>query len=98
MGCRKYTFVCEFRGGTYVAQVLADDLPKAIRAWTDYLVSERPIPRVSAHVAKAVAAQIDDPGPTELEGLMGVWCISAIVGEDHLLANIVDTTQTATGS
>ena len=97
MGFRKYTFVCEYRGGTYVAQVSAEDLSKAIRAWADYLISDEPIPRVSALVAKEVAAQIDDSGPTELEGLIGVWCISAIVGGDYLLANIVDTAQATIG-
>lgn len=98
MACRKYTVVCEFRGGNYVSQVSANDPLGAIEAWTGYLASERPIPRVSKHLAKAVAARIGDNAPTALEGLTGVWCFSAVYGGDLMLANIVHTASAADGS
>lgn len=97
MAGRKYTIVCEFRGGTYVSQVLADDLLGAIKAWTDYLQIQRPIPRVSKHLAKAVIAEISGELPVALVGLTGVWCVTAIYGGDLMLANIVDTAHAENG-
>jgi len=98
MGCRKYTIVCEFRGGTYVSQVTSKDLLDAIRTWTVYLESEKPIPKVSRHLAKAVATQIGDVEPVALAGLTGVWCITATFGGDLMLANIVETANMACAS
>jgi hypothetical protein len=98
MSDRKYTIVCEFRGGTYVSQVSATDEHGAIDAWTSYLVCNQPIPRVSKHLAKAVAARISETAPIALDGLTGVWCVSAACGGDLMLANIVHTASEADGS
>jgi hypothetical protein len=98
MSCRKYTIVCEFRGGTYVSQVFADDVLGAVEAWTGYLASERPIPRVSTHLAKAVGASIGDNPPIALEGLTGVWCFCSTCGGDLMLANVVETADAENGS
>jgi hypothetical protein len=95
--CR-YTIVCEFRGGTYVSQVIAGDLFEAVRAWTDYLARDRPIPRSSTYLAKTVAAQTREVAPTALKGLSGVWCVTATCGGDLMLANIVETVQAIDGS
>lgn len=32
-----YSFIVDFRGGTYCTQVQAEDLNKALRAWTEKL-------------------------------------------------------------
>ncbi len=98
MSGHKYTVVCEFRGGTFVSQVSANDALGAMEAWTGYLARERPIPQVSTHLAKAVAAQMYDNGPITLQGLIGVWCFSAVCGGDLMLANIVHTASEANGS
>jgi hypothetical protein len=98
MTAHKYTIVCEFRGGTYVTQVLGNDVIDAVKSWGGYLVRERPIPRVSPYLAKAVAVSIDQTPPVELDGLSYVWCVTALCGGDLMLANIVETANSANDS
>lgn len=88
---RLFTVVCEFRGGTYISQVRATDERDAVRAWTEMLVRERPIKRVSANLAKSVAARTADYPPVALDGLTGVWCFTGSCGGDFMLADIIET-------
>jgi hypothetical protein len=88
---RAFTIVCDFRGGTYVSQVRAVDEVCAVREWAHYLRSEKPILRVSGHLAKQVEADLDDFPPVALQGLNGVWCIGAICGRSYMSANIVES-------
>lgn len=97
MATLKYTIVCEFRGGTYVSQIGGDDILEAARAWTDYLAREQPIPDCSQHLAKSVAAGLGDTLPVPLDGLSGVWCISGSCEGDFMLANIIESTSSASG-
>jgi hypothetical protein len=94
---RFFTLVCEFRGGTYISQVRASDERDAVRAWTEMLVRERPIKRVSVYIAKSVATWFNDP-PVPLEGLSGAWCFSGICGGDSFLVNIIETAIPVNGS
>jgi hypothetical protein len=98
MTVRRYTVLCEFRGGTYVSQVSGSDVHEAVKSWTDYLARDRPIPQYSTNLAKAIAAQAEDTAPAALEGLAGVWRVSAVCGGDLILANIVETAQAVNGS
>ena len=98
MAIRKYTIVCEFRGGTYVSQVAGNDVQEAVRSWADYLAREKPIPQSSTYLAKSVAASLDHTPPVTLDGLSGVWCIFGNCGGDLMLANIVESGLPANGS
>ena len=84
-----YTVVCEFHGGTYVAQVRANDEIQAVRHWADLVRTDRPIPRVSAHLARNAVRDLESHGLTPLDGLQGVWCFTAIVGQDVALGNLI---------
>lgn len=84
-----YTLVCDFRGGTYIAQVRAPDPDAAVRAWAAQIRETRPIPRASARVAAAMLGQ--DDSPTPLDGLRAVWCVSGLVGGSGVLLNIVQS-------
>lgn len=94
---RTYTILCDFRGGTYVSQVVADDVCGAVAEWVVYLADTRPIPRVSTYLAKTVAAQIKDGGPVPLNGLVRVWCLTAVCGKDLVIVNIVETAHESNG-
>lgn len=87
MAWNLYTFVCEYDGGTYVAQVCASDETAAITEWGGLHRCERPADAISDLIAQAA---VDDPAePTPLTGLTGVWCWTAIADERPMLVNIV---------
>lgn len=90
---RLYTVICEFRGGTYCSQMKARDEIDAVCRWAEKLRMDKPIPRVSGHLAKAVLQNLEtiDTKPVPLVGLQGVWCFGASVGADLALCNIVLT-------
>jgi len=89
MGNRRFTVVCEFRGGTYVSQHFAEDERQAAQQWAEYLKRDRPISRASTYLAKTVAADLPERPPVPLDGLSSVWCLSALCGGDLMLANII---------
>jgi len=86
---RRFTIACEFRGGTYISQVLAPDEVRAIEAWAQQFERDRPIPRSSAHVALSVRREVAANDVSALTGLTGVWCISAAVAGDLVLGSVV---------
>lgn len=87
MARSRFTFVCEYAGGTYVSQVEADDERQALQAWSSLLRAEQPIEGVSARIAD----EAGDRGAvlSPLDGLVGVWCWTASVERTLALANIV---------
>ena len=97
MSGRFYTAICEFRGGTYVSQLFAADEVDAVRLWSEKIAKEKPIPRVSAHLAKNALRELDLDPPIPLEGLTGVWCFMCTVGGDSALCNLVLTAEASDG-
>lgn len=91
MSDSRYTIICEFRGGTYASQVLAGDQRLALLQWCVLIRAEKPIPRSSAHVARAVLRHIEffEDEPVPLNGLVGVWCCTSSLGGDFIGINIV---------
>jgi hypothetical protein len=90
MAMQKFTVVCEFRGGTYVSQVTGNDVQEAVKSWVAYLKQNQPIPNSSVELAQAVNANLSDTPPVLLDGLSGVWCISAIFDGDLMLAHLIE--------
>jgi hypothetical protein len=89
MADARYTIVCEFRGGTYVSQVHADDEVEAVRRWAERIKAEKPIPGASPFVARNVLRDLDDMPPTPLRGLTSVWCLSFSVADSFGWCNVV---------
>ncbi|ESQ89003.1 hypothetical protein ABAC460_14580 [Asticcacaulis sp. AC460] len=86
---QRYTVVCDVRGGTYVSQVQAADEVEAVRLWAAQLLAEKPVPEVSSEVARNVLKTLVRDPPVALTGLVGVWCFTALVGDNLVLGNIV---------
>ncbi len=86
-----FTVIVEFRYGTYVAQVMAGDEREAMRRWASPFAEDRPAGKSSSWLAKAFLKGLDDDGPMQLEGLVGVWCATAVCGDSLAIANIVRT-------
>lgn len=90
-GQRKFTVVCEFRGGTYLAQIHAENVIEAVRNWSDYMARERPIARSSGRLAKNALRGLDELGPTPIETLTGVWFIYVPCGGEGAFINLIDS-------
>ena len=85
-----YTFVFEYAGGTYVSQVTAASLKAAVRRWA----VELPADKIDDFGPASKARLIEDAaaeGPTPIEGLSNVWCLTALVRGKLALINIVRT-------
>ncbi len=71
---------------------MAEDERKALDQWCALIRADKPIPKSSSNVARAVQRDIEDPAkPMPLDGLVGVWCFPSLMGGDLILINIVLT-------
>lgn len=84
-----YTFVLEFGGGTYIAQHAGQDLNDATRAYAQAILSSPHLP--GAVFEAAVLLELSDYGPTAIDGMHGVWCMSCLIGQQMALLNIIQT-------
>ena len=82
-----FTFVCEYKGGTYVSQVRAPDHERAMIEWAALLRREQPIESMSEVIAQA--ASDAQNSPVLLTGLSDVWCWSATVSDELALTHFV---------
>ena len=82
----KYTFICDYNGGTYISQVKADFLKEAILLWAKQLEW----PKLSILKRKQLDKQIDDD-PIPLDGIENVWCVTFRIEGKLMLINIVET-------
>lgn len=88
-----FTFIVEYKGGTYISQVSGPSLAGAIAKWartrTDRDLTTWDMRRDDLNeLVKADA-------PVLLEGCRNIWCMSASTDEGLILVNIV-ATSTAT--
>lgn len=89
---RTFTFVLEFRGGTYVSQYRGRYPREALKRWS---AGERRRlvggwqSGFSPNVFDEIAAQELTP----LTGLSKVWSATVTIGEDFALLNVITTEQ-----
>ena len=88
-----FTAICDFRGGTYISQIAAKDIERAVRAWADHIEQSKDIPDASTEIARDARFHLDelDIQPTAISGLANVWCISGLVDDELVLVNFVRT-------
>ena len=86
---KKYTFIAEYRGGTYISQCIALDLKAALLIWVNNLDKRF----FSAHKKQMLQDEISDIDffPVPINGIDKVWCRSYLSGKYFLLLNIVET-------
>ena len=85
----KYTFIFEYKGGTYIKQVVATSLNEAIDAWAELVGPE--IPKFGKKRKKRLFEQMKHDRPIPLDGLENIWCMSFLMGKASGLLNIVAT-------
>jgi len=81
----RYTFVLDWHVGTYVAQASGTDVGAALGAWARSTSDEDDLARVRAAFLDRRAVG----EPVLLEGLLGVWCVSADV-DGLALSHIIE--------
>jgi hypothetical protein len=84
-----YTFVFEYRGGTYIKQVEAIDLEVAIDTWAKMVGSD--IPKFPKKMRTQLLIELKEQIPTLLTGLKNVWYYHLMIGKFFGHLNIIAT-------
>lgn len=85
-----FTFVLDYRGGTYIHQVKAGNVRSATSAWVD-TVPLTEIPSLMALARATPRRQMLVAPPALVTGTRQVWCLGAILDRKLALAHIVET-------
>ena len=91
-----YTFIADYRGGTYISQVTADEPEAALYVWAQQLeVSAIPGlgPRSKDRLLHDLQRDAEEYGigPVLLDGLKNAWCAGALVRDKYMMINFVQT-------
>lgn len=86
---KKYTFIAEYKGGTYISQHIASNLTEALPLWVMGL--EKKI--FSKNTRERILSEVNetDFSPVPLKGIENAWCGTYLSGKSFLLLNIVET-------
>jgi len=89
-----YTFIVDFRGGTYCTQVYASNLDDSLLKWIDRLKIEKTgIKFLGNKTIEQLEEKIIDPDykPVSIAGLINAWCTSCSTRKGFFLINIILT-------
>lgn len=90
-----YTFIMEYRGGTYISQVTAASVGAAILPWANQLPVDEIAhfgPRLKARLVDELARTSHGGRATELNGVTNVWHVSVpMPGGASTVINAVKT-------
>lgn len=92
-----YTYIMEFRGGTYITQVMCDSLDDSLAAWLTQIEKEiKDIKYIGIKTINQIRKQLinnDIEKPGLLTGIKNVWYIGISTNVGYLFINIVKTAQ-----
>lgn len=89
-----FTFVMEFRGGTYISQVTAPHLEAALISWASTLkVNE--IEGMTEERQRALLQVLPEEHPVPLTELTNVWCFTPRIQNSMALVNVILTSEQA---
>lgn len=92
MTSRKFTFLLEFDGGTYISQIDETSLETAMKSWAESLDLAK-IKGMNQNMKEEIIGGIEGEDPIALEGLTRVWCFT-IMPEGHFgLIHFIETAQ-----
>ena len=90
-----YTYILDFRGGTYVSQVKSKSLDESVNMWVKYLKkTEGTIQFLDRKSILEIEKQFQDEDnrtPRPLDGLSNVWCLDILTKQGFGLINIIKT-------
>jgi hypothetical protein len=85
-----FTAVLEFDGGTFIAQVKAPSVTKAVAKYVAELVNNDTIGKAS--IRQRLSQNLSEEKPVAIETVCNVWCCTTSVGSKFALLNIIRTT------
>ncbi|KOF04478.1 hypothetical protein OB69_01405 [Roseivirga seohaensis subsp. aquiponti] len=91
-----YTYIMEFRGGTYTTQVKSNNLEASIKDWTDRIHEEqKQIGQLGLKTIKEIKEQLlrkdSDEKPVILNGLVNVWYFTVSTKKGFGTVHIIKT-------
>ena len=86
---KKFTFIAEYKKGTYISQYESSNLMEALVIWADNLDIQFFTEKVKAKIQEKVRDNFYSPG--SIEKVDNVWCSSYVIFRSLLLLNIVET-------
>ena len=87
-----YTIFLEYKGGTYISQILDCSVEGALKQWADSINLET---INSWGLSRDEVVQLCEDNPVLLKGCMNVWCVTATAKKGLMLVNIIMTSQEA---
>ncbi|WP_268121688.1 hypothetical protein [Roseivirga pacifica] len=92
---KTYTYIFEFRGGTYVSQVLATGLNESVNEWLKAISAQSSeIYQLGAATIKEIERYLEQPKnrePVLLNNLENVWFIDIHTKQGLGLVHIIQT-------
>jgi len=85
----KFTFIFEYKGGTYIKQIAAKELTEAVNILGQEIGPE--IPKFGKKKKSRLINEIQTQVPTPLTGLENVWFLHLELGKYFGHLNIVAT-------
>lgn len=85
-----FTFIMDYRGGTYVHQAIGTDQGAATVAWVEAMALEN-VASLTEESLASIREAILPQTPCEVSGMRNVWCLSAVVAEHLALVHVIAT-------
>ena len=86
----RYTFITEFKKGTYIQQISANDLESSIKQWVNK-IDQFNIPGIGVVEKNKIEKGLLFEEPTKIAGVENVWCLFFKLRKSSVLVNIVST-------
>ena len=87
-----YTYILEFRGGTYIAQVYAHTIEKSVPKWIEKLKSKQCIvPFLGLKSISTIENNINSEKIIKINGSQNIWCFAFQIKQGFGLVHIVKT-------
>lgn len=87
-----YTFIAEYKGGTYVRQASAMSIQEACRLWSAAIVQQAEIPIKNADFFEdELRSDLEETPPVCVEETPNVWFFMADAGKGFVHVNIIKT-------
>jgi len=87
-----YTFILEYRGGTYISQVRAVNYKTAPQVWAEQL-DLTGIAKPEKNFRDKLFASINSDKPTPIDGVAKTWCCSLIYVKQQSLVHFIQTAE-----
>lgn len=86
-----FTFITEYKGGTYIIQVKARQVEEAAQKWADEMLSET-IPGLDGEAfSLAFQERMNEFKPAKIDDTKNVWYMHFFSGRNRMEVNVVNT-------